>query len=76
MNVTDSPAAANSGPREAAQSRELTRLIGVYVPGAKYGQIVDVDGADYRVSEINLARPDHPVLVPVADAETSMDGGQ
>jgi hypothetical protein len=43
-----------------------TQLTGVYVPAAKWNQIVTVDGTDYRVSEINLANPNYPVLTKVA----------
>jgi hypothetical protein len=77
MTVTGNPPAANSGPHEPMQQPHgLTQITGVHVPGARVGQVVTIDGAGHRVTEINLARPDHPVLVPVADAEASMDGGK
>ena len=41
-------------------SGHITRL----VPDAYVGQLVEVDGTSYRVIEINLARPHHPVLAP------------
>ncbi len=40
--------------------------ITAYVPAARWNQVVTIDGTDYRVSEINLAAPDYPVLTPVA----------
>lgn len=35
------------------------------VPAARVGQVVNLDGTYYRVTEINLYRPDRPRLAPV-----------
>jgi hypothetical protein len=40
--------------------------ITAHVPAARYGQVVTIDGTDYKVIEINLARPNHPVLAPIS----------
>lgn len=43
-----------------------TNQITAYVPDATWGQVVTIEGIDYKVVEINLARPNHPVLAPIA----------
>ena len=44
-----------------------------YVPNARIGQFVDVDGTQYRVAEINLTQPHHPTLVDAA-TDDDQDG--
>lgn len=42
-----------------------TTQIIAHVPNAEYGQVVTIDGTDYKVTEIDLARPHHPVVTAV-----------
>lgn len=43
------------------------QLTGVFVADTvKVGQVVAVGGIDYKITEINLARPNYPVLTKVS----------
>lgn len=58
--------AAKRAQRVAKRAQRAAASVpDVCVPDAKVGQVVNVDGDDYRVTEIDLARPNRPVLAPV-----------
>jgi hypothetical protein len=54
--------------KTAKTSKTAKQLTKVFVPGVvQIGQVVNVEGTDYKVTEINLARPNFPVLTRVAE---------